>query len=184
MIAASQDRRRWARGHLVELLLVVVTPPVLPAGLQSLRMVRLLRLVRLTRVPQLMRGLLSLDGLRFAAFVALLTVVAGGAAFEAAERGKQSVSFGDGLWWAMTTITTVGYGDVRPTTGLGRIVGAIVMIVGIGFIALLTGAIAQRFLTPDVVRAERESELAAVDVAARLADVSRRLDRIEAALKS
>jgi voltage-gated potassium channel len=182
MLALVSNRRRWAREHVIELALVVLTPPVLPAGLQSLRAVRLLRLLRLVRVPQLMRGLFSLTGLRFAAFLALLTVVAGGAAYEAAERKEQSVSYGDGVWWALTTITTVGYGDISPKTDLGRIVGGLVMVVGIGFIALLTGAVAQRFLRPDVTEAEEVSQLVAGDIAEQLVDLRAQLERIEAAL--
>jgi len=171
MLALVSVRRRWAREHLIDLARVVLTPPIVPPGLQSLRGVRLLRLLRLVRVPQLMRGLFSMTGLRFASFFALLTVVAGGTAFEAAESSKQSLSFGDGLWWALVTITTVGYGDISPKTDLGRVVGAIVMLVGIGFIALMTGALAQRFLTPQLEEAAREEAERAGEIETTEADV-------------
>jgi voltage-gated potassium channel len=182
LLALVPDRAKWARTHALELAIVILTPPILPAGLQSLRAVRLLRLLRLARVQQLMRGLFSMTGLRFAAFLALLTVIAGGAAFEAAERSKQSVTFADGLWWAMETITTVGYGDLTPKTTLGRIVGTIVMTVGIGFIVLLTGAVAERFLRAEVVEAEEATQLAASDIATELVRVRMQLERIEAAM--
>src|SRR5260370_22710064 len=57
-------------------------------------------------------------------------------------------SFGDALYWALTTMTTVGYGDLSPRTPEGKVVAVIVMLVGIGFIAILTGAIAQAFIRP------------------------------------
>lgn len=85
--------------------------------------------------------------------LAVLTALGGGAAYAAAEKGS---STWDGIWWAVTTMTTVGYGDIYPTTTLGRIIAILVMVVGIGFIALLTGAIAQRFLSEEVAEVERE----------------------------
>jgi voltage-gated potassium channel len=183
-VVGNRNRRHWIREHPIELALVVLTPPLLPPGLQSLRAVRLLRLLRLLRVPQLMRGLFSVTGLRFASFLALLTVLAGGAAFEAAEKGKQSVSFGDGVWWALVTITTVGYGDISPKTDLGRLVGGAVMVVGIGFIVLLTGAVAQRFLRPELSEVEQVEKVAADEIATELAQVRRQLERVEALLST
>ncbi|HWB22555.1 MAG TPA: potassium channel family protein [Gaiellaceae bacterium] len=182
MAVLNKGRRSWARGHVIEIALVILTPPIFPAGLQSLRAVRILRLLRLIRVPKLMRGLFSPTGLQFASFLALLTVVGGGAAFEAAERSKQSVSFGDGLWWALSTITTVGYGDISPKTGLGRVIGAVVMIVGIGFIALLTGALAQRFVQNDTAQVDDKlGDLTSLDaeIAVELGELRKQLNRVE-----
>ena len=60
MLAVVPDRRAWLRHHPLDLIIVVLTPPVLPAGLQSLRVLRLLRLLRLLRPrPALARGLLA-----------------------------------------------------------------------------------------------------------------------------
>jgi voltage-gated potassium channel len=85
-----------------------------------------------------------------------LTVLVGGAAFAAVEPGH--LSTWDGAWWAITTMTTVGYGDVYPRTTAGRVIAVLVMLVGIGFIALLTGAVAERFLARDVAEAEEAVE--------------------------
>lgn len=62
----------------------------------------------------------------------------------------------DGVWWAMTTVTTVGYGDIVPQTNGGRVIAIVVMVVGIGFIALLTAAAAERFLRSE--QAERREK--------------------------
>jgi|1185.fasta_scaffold340955_2 voltage-gated potassium channel Kch len=59
--------------------------------------------------------------------VALLALVGGGAAFAAAERA-QKVDVLDGLWWAFATVTTVGYGDIAPTTRAGRLIAAALML--------------------------------------------------------
>ena len=58
-------------------------------------------------------------------------------------------SFFDALWWALATITTVGYGDIFPVTVAGRIVGGFTMIVGISTFALVTAKIAQFLVRPD-----------------------------------
>jgi voltage-gated potassium channel len=75
------------------------------------------------------------------------------------------------VWWAITTVTTVGYGDSYPRTTGGRIIAIVVMLVGIGFVAILTAAAADRFM-----RARRADEAA---IEERLAEIAQRLDAIE-----
>jgi voltage-gated potassium channel len=70
----------------------------------------------------------------------------------------ENVSLGTGIYWALQTMTTVGYGDVPPKTPLGKVVACVLMVVGIGFFALITGAIAQRFLATEVEAAAEEIE--------------------------
>lgn len=163
MLAVVPDRRRWLRHNPLDAIIVFLTPPVLPAGLQSLRVLRLLRLVRLLRLAQLSREVFSLEGLRYAMLLAVLTAVGGGALFVAFERPTQHLDTWDGIYWAVTTMTTLG-SNIYPTTTGGEIVSTAILIVGIGFVALLTGAFAQRFLSPEIV--EVEEELAAEQVSA------------------
>ena len=146
MLALVPNRWRWIRSHPLDVAIVVLTPPFMPAALQSLRVFRLLRLLRLLKAVQLSRQLFSVHGLRWAAVVALTTIVAGGAAFAVVERPEQGLSSWDGIWWALTTVTTVGYGDYTPATSGGRIIALLVMAVGIGFVALITAAAAERFV--------------------------------------
>ena len=95
-------------------------------------------------------------------------------------------SIGRGLWWAMQTVTTVGYGDVTPEHTSGRIVAVVVMLWGIAFVSILVAAITSTF----VARAERERAQADKrdkDTAddrdqARFDDLAARLDGIERAL--
>ncbi|MGH2942502.1 MAG: potassium channel family protein [Solirubrobacteraceae bacterium] len=167
------DRRRWLRDHPLELAIVVLTPPFLPASLQAARAFRLLRLLPLLMLVTLTRRLLSTEGIRDAGVLATMTILGGGAAFAAIENGhhSQPVSTWDGVWWAITTVTTVGYGDVSPQTDAGRVVAIVVMLVGIGFIAVLTAAAASRFL-----REQRAEAMALEAVERRLDEVLRRLD--------
>jgi voltage-gated potassium channel len=63
----------------------------------------------------------------------------------------------DGVWWAVVTVTTVGYGDLYPTTVQGRLIGMVLMFVGIGFLSLLTAAVASRFVKQE--RGEEHDEV-------------------------
>ena len=157
MLSVVPNRRRWLREHPLDLVIVVLTPPILPASLQSLRVFRLLRLLRLLRLAQLSRRTFSLEGLKYAALLAVLTTVAAGAAFKAFEH-DQHLSAWQGVYWALTTMTTVG-SDIYPTTTGGEVIAVVVVIVGIAFVAMLTGAIAQRFLGPEISETEAELEV-------------------------
>jgi voltage-gated potassium channel len=87
---------------------------------------------------------------------------------------------GEGLWWAITTITTVGYGDLVPATATGRIVGAALMLLGIAALAFVTATMATVIVGQ--VRAEEELiEREESEILTLLAELSRRLERLERA---
>jgi voltage-gated potassium channel len=162
------EKRIFFRHHLLDLLIVAL-PVVRPLGLA-----RLLRLGRLARVSTVFTGgvrrardMLTNKGLH----LVLLTVTAiifSAAGIEVAlERhatGSGIHNFGDALWWAMATVTTVGYGDKVPVTGDGRWVAVVLMVTGIGLVGILTATIASYF-----VKQERASEMA--EMKARLDEI-------------
>ena len=86
-------------------------------------------------------------------------------------------SLGTGLWWAVQTVTTVGYGDHVPVTVAGRLVAALVMLLGLGFITVITAYITSSFVT----RSRRDESPTGND-AEQLRKIDERLERIEAAL--
>jgi voltage-gated potassium channel len=80
-----------------------------------------------------------------------------------------------GMWWALQTVTTVGYGDVTPTEPLGRLIAAFVMLEGIAFLAIVTASITSTFVA-------RAQQSLGASGEAHLVELDRRLERIERAL--
>ena len=108
------------------------------------------------------------------ALVAGLTVLGGALAEYYVERRAGSMtSFGDSLWWAIVTATTVGYGDLSPVTTEGRIIAVALMLVGIGVIGVFTATVASWF-----VEQERAPEPADADLRRRLEAIEGKLDAL------
>ncbi len=89
-------------------------------------------------------------------------------------------SLGQGLWWAVQTTTTVGYGDNVPTTVAGRLLAVLVMFFGIGFLTVITAAITSTFVARS--RLEQRDEDTETPTVAHFRQLDTRLERIEAAL--
>jgi voltage-gated potassium channel len=114
-----------------------------------------------------------------------VVVVGGGVAMRVLDHSEYP-NIWRGMWWALQTVTTVGYGDVTPTHPSGRIVAAFVMLQGIAFVSILVAAITSTF----VARAERERKQAEAGedesveerIDARFDDLAARLERVEAML--
>jgi voltage-gated potassium channel len=150
----SVDRITFVRRNLVDLAVVV---------LPILRPLRLLRLVTAINALNRHAGH-SLRG-RVAVYVAgstsLVIFVAALAVLEPerADPDANITSFGDALWWAMTTVTTVGYGDRFPVTTTGRFVAAGLMLAGIALLGIVTASLAT-WLIDRIRQVEEESEAA------------------------
>ena len=110
-----------------------------------------------------------------------MVVVVGGVLMRLLDH-REYPNIGRGLWWAMQTVTTVGYGDVTPKHPIGRIVGVGVMLEGIAFLTITTAVITSTF----VARAQAERSDAEheenVEVLRRLDELNERFDRLEARL--
>ena len=108
--------------------------------------------------------------------VATALVVVGGGVLIRLLDHEEYPNIGIGMWWALQTVTTVGYGDVTPTHVSGKLVGALVMLEGTAFIAIITAVITSTF----VARATREYEAARTESA--LSDrelIEQRFDQLE-----
>jgi voltage-gated potassium channel len=108
----------------------------------------------------------------------LLATIAGGVLARLTDP-KDFHSLGDGMWFAIQTITTVGYGDVVPHAGEGRAIGAFVMLSGIGFLTVVTASVTAAFVEYNRARlVASRPETSGEEVARRLAAIEARLDEL------
>lgn len=168
-------RWRFVRTHVPDLVVVIV-PFLRP--LRIVRAIRLLRLLRLVRLVAFLgegltraRAILAHRGLNYVLLVATMLVFAAAGlelTFERTAPGSNIHSYSDGLWWAATTITTVGYGDRFPVTAAGRGVAVVVMVTGIALFGTIAASVSSYFVTQKTDAAEES-----------MAELGDRLERIE-----
>lgn len=164
-------RLRWALrpASVVDFAVIVgMAMPFLGAEASLLRMLRLVRLARLARHGRLaaafrhLRHAVSSRGpeLAISVLAAFGLMLASSACLYLVEGRYQPDAFGSiprAMWWAVATMTTVGYGDVVPVTGLGRVFAAVTALTGVALIAVPTGILAGAFADAfEASRAERE----------------------------
>ncbi len=139
--------------------------------LRSFRLV--LVVVILVRLSKSVRMLLSRHQLGNTLAVAFITMVLSGVIVSRIDPSIGTVW--DGMWWAWVTMSTVGYGDVVPHSGAGRIFGALLIMFGVVLLSLLTANLAAFFIGSDVEKVERDEK----EADRMLRDISARLERIE-----
>jgi voltage-gated potassium channel len=168
---------RGLRIAWLDLALVVTTAPFIPIPLDAARLIRLARVFRLGVAVSLAmrraRAVLQHRQFHFVALVAVAAVTLGGLGIYSVEGGPNAhiSSVGDGIWWAIVTATTVGYGDISPRTTEGRIIAVVLMLLGIGVIGAFTATVASFFVAQD-----EGSELRALE--ARLDRLETKIDRL------
>jgi voltage-gated potassium channel len=144
---------------LIDLIAVLpfYLPFIFPFDLRILRILRLFRLLRIFKLGRYSRSLNTITSVLqstkseiaitgFVAFVLLVLSATIMYYFENEVQPEKFASIGHSFWWAIATLTTVGYGDVYPMTAMGKIMSGIIALIGIGFIALPTGIISSAFI--------------------------------------
>ena len=153
-------RARFAATPMAIIDLLAILPFYLPLLGVDLRVLRILRLMRIARVLKLGRYSEALtlfwkvlvqkreELIAMAVFVAVLALLSATALYYA-ERDAQPEAFGSipaALWWAVVTLTSVGYGDAVPITLAGRIAAMVIAVIGIGLVALPAGVLGAAFI--------------------------------------
>ena len=171
------------KAHWLDELIIVMTAPLFGRLLASLRLVRLVRLLRLVRLSAILaravqreRVVSSGAAFRSAAFLTVAAVVVGGSVEALIDTNDFHTTW-EGIWWAVVTVTTVGYGDAVPHSVEGQVVAMVVMLVGIGFLSVLTASIASVFIKTDRGSLFDELSEALTRIELELADLRRQLAR-------
>lgn len=153
------DRIKYVFSFYLLIDLLAILPFYLPLilDLRSLRAIRLFRLFRLLKIARYSNAIRLIgkvvkskkSELIIVLFVALILLIIASTLLYYAEKDVQPNVYPNipaAMWWGVATLTTVGYGDIYPITILGKIMSAIIAIIGIGIIALPTGIFASGFL--------------------------------------
>jgi len=181
----AQDRRAALRAHWQDAFVVVAIFPLWglffavlgPGWLRGWRLARLWVIAaRIFRAEGLLTHRRNLP---YVAALTLLLVTVTGIAVHETDPSRFPNPW-RGLWFAIVTVTTVGYGDTFPTSVVGRLVASFLMIVGIGFLGLATASIAGHFVNQDAEDKHREATDKQDQILAELRRVHERLDRLEA----
>ncbi len=154
---------------IVDLIAIMpaILPLIFPMDLRVIRFLRVFRLFRLLKMNRYVESLNSLDDVVRAKKEELLVMLAmigmlllfSSSLMYLVEHEAQPDKFPDipsAMWWGMATLTTVGYGDVFPITGLGKVLGGFVALLGIGMFALPAGLLASGFA--EEIRKSREKK--------------------------
>ena len=145
----ADDKWKFVKGNIIDLISIIP----FNSAFQSIRILRVSKLLRFTRIfrsgalilksRKYMDKFLKTNNFNYIIRITLVTLFIGAIGIHFVE----GISLGNALWWSFVTISTVGYGDISPQTPIGRIIAGIIMLVGIGFLGMLTGTIATFFLS-------------------------------------
>ena len=168
---AFKGRLRYALSPMAVIDLLAIMPfylEFLPFDLRFIRSLRLFRLLRVFKLARYSASLRTLDDvlrskkeeLLVTVFVVVIMLIFASSAMYYAENEAQPDKFSSipaSMWWGVATLTTVGYGDVFPITPLGKLLGALIAILGVGLFALPTGILASGFT--EEIRKNRQREV-------------------------
>lgn len=160
----AKSKKTFVKSNILDLIAIIPFSSAFRAFrvLKFTRILKMTKLVRLAsvsaRLLKKVKKFLNTNGLKYVLCLVIVSIVISVLAMTKVEH----MPFADALWWAFVTATTVGYGDLSPTTGLGRIVASVLMLVGIGLIGSLTSSITSFFLD---TKDDKECNNGKIDIA-------------------
>lgn len=176
-LVITPDRRGYLRRRWVEPATVAVPP------LQGWRLVGIEKMTLLVREGELRVEAILRHHSLFRVLIAATATLFLGAwlvlLFEENAKGSNIHTYPDALWWAIVTVTTVGYGDRYPATEGGRAVAVILMLLGIGLIGVLTATVASLFVKEHTDASKEEFKKGHADLGQQLSVISDRLADVE-----
>ena len=156
-LGKSSHKWKFIKQHKIEFLAIVPFHSFLRLA-RLFRIVELLSVLRfasvlratamLSALSKMIGEVVTFNNFNYVLVGTTVIVLLGAAGISLCE----GIAYDDALWWAIVTISTVGYGDIYPTTGVGRFIATVLMLSGIGFLATITGTISTFFID----RLERE----------------------------
>ena len=167
-IKTSKKGYKYFLTHLYEIpafiplytLTLLEANTVYGAGLKSLRLIQIFRFLHV-----LSRTLIIMDEIRnrllFVVLLSMITVTAGAFTMYVVEHNapdSKITNLGDAVWWAVVTVTTVGYGDVYPVTFEGRVIATAIMIIGIAILGILISTLGAQFIESKMKMQRRKDE--------------------------
>lgn len=170
IIKAPNKWQYFYKWGWIDLLSSIPNIDILRVG-RAARILRIFRILRAVRATKII-AIFILERRKESAFMAaalisILLIILGSISVLHFERGIQSANIQtaeDAIWWAIVTMTTVGFGDKYPITIEGRIVAVMLMVCGVGLFGMFSGFIASWFLSPDKVKEKSDFEIIRRDI--------------------
>jgi voltage-gated potassium channel len=178
-LATAKSKLGYLKWGWIDLISSIPSAPILRVG-RLARMVRILRILRGLRSLRVIVGFLFKNRAKgvfaSAGLIAFVLMIMASIVVLNYEKDTGNIkTAGEAIWWAFSTITTVGYGDFYPTTTVGRLAGAALMTVGVGLFGIFTAFLATIFMEP----AEQVDQRRDKEILEELKGIRKRLDEME-----
>lgn len=162
-LAIARSKKNFFKQNILDLIAIIPFTSLFKIFrvlkiLKVLKALKILKFARLSayfaRFYKRVKFFFEINGLKYMVFTSLLCIIAGGITIHFVE----NMTVFDGIWWSFVTATTVGYGDISPSTPAGRVIAAILMIVGIGLIGSLTSTITALFFQRHEIASKKDAK--------------------------